>query len=175
MRNGGLTIGRCFDAIVDDVTSVDYREGESLAAHLKLDEGVLDVCIPAEATSTANQHLRTRQLWGTDVYTADSDIVAVLTHTGYYRPSGVMPPNLGAVRAVIRATPHPEDGYPSTSRNGIRSRSWGHIKEGCGFVVESARAVTSSGVEIDLTPNTMRRKVSPTFFPIEKEIGRAHV
>ena len=56
MRNGGLTIGRCFDAIVDDVTSVDYREGESLAAHLKLDEGVLDVCIPAEATSTANQH-----------------------------------------------------------------------------------------------------------------------
>ena len=169
MRDGGLTIGRCFDAIVDDVTSVDYREGESLAAHLKLDEGVLDVCIPAEATSTANQHLRTRQLWGTDVYTADSDIVAVLTHTGYYRPSGVMPPNLGAVRAVIRATPHPEDGYPSTSRNGIRSRSWGHIKEGCGFVVESARAVTSSGVEIDLTPNTMRRKVSPTFFPIEKE------
>lgn len=46
---------------------------------------------------------------------------------------------------------------------------WGYIKEGCGFVVESVWVVMSFGVEIDLTSNTMRRKVSLTFFSIEKE------
>ena len=131
---------------------------------------MLDVRIPAEATSTANQHLRTRQLWGTDVYTADSDLVAVLTHTGYYRPSGVMPPNLGS-----GARRHSSDAAPGRWLSPRRvvtvfDRGRGDTsKKGCGFVVESARVVTSSGVEIDLTPNTTRRKVSPTFFPIEKE------
>lgn len=146
-----------------------YREGESLASRLKIGEGALDVSIGAEAMSTTNQHLNTRQLWGTDVYTADSDLVAVLMHTGYYRPSAVVPQNLAAVHVVVRATPHPENGYPSSSRNGIRSRSWGTVKDGCGFVVESARAVTHSGAEIELTPNSNKRKLSPTFFPIGKE------
>ena len=155
-------------AATENATKVNYRQGESLAEHLKLNDGVLDVSIPAEATSSANTRLRSRHLWGTDVYTADSDLVAVLTHVGYYRPNGTVPPNLETVHAVVRATPHPEDGYPSTSRNGIRSRSWGSVRDGCGFVVESARAVTTAGVEIELT-NTSKRKVSPTFFPIEKE------
>lgn len=145
-----------------------YREGESLASRLKVSEA-LDVSIPAEATSTANHHLHTRQLWGTDVYTADSDLVAVLLHMGYYRPSAVLPQNLASVQVVIRATPHPEDGYPSSSRNGIRSRSWGTVKDGCGFVVESARTVMQSGAEVELVPNTNKKKLSPTFLPIGKE------
>jgi hypothetical protein len=156
--------------VKEETTRVTYREGESLAAHLKLGEGVLDVKIPAEATSSANAHLRTRQLWGTDTYTADSDLMAVLTHAGYYRPSATVPPTLAEVRVIVRAAPHPEDGYPSTSRNGIRSRAWGTMQDGVGFVIESARAVTSNNASIDLTPSAGTHKVvAPTFFPVEKE------
>jgi hypothetical protein len=158
---------------------VRYREGESFASKLTLSDGdavhgsrstVLEVCVPAGAATGANARLRARQLWGTDVYTADSDIVAVLTHCGYYRPSpAAAPVNLSELRCVVRAASHPEDGYPSTSRNGIRSRAWGTIQEGCGYVVESARAVTTSGASIALSANTSKRKVSPTFYPVEKE------
>jgi hypothetical protein len=157
-------------SVKEDVTHVTYREGESLAAHLKLGEGVLDVKIPAGATTSANAHLRTRQLWGTDTYTADSDLMAVLTHAGYYRPSATAPPTLLEVHVIVRAAAHPEDGYPSTSRNGIRSRAWGTMHDGVGFVIESARAVTSNDASIDLTPSAGTHKVvAPTFFPVEKE------
>lgn len=156
-----------FTTGAEDVTETRYREGESLAS--KIGDGALDVEIAAEATSSANRHLRARQLWGTDVYTADSDLVAVLMHSGYYRPSAVVPANLASVRVVVRPTPHPAEGYVSSSRNGIRSRSWGTVKDGCGFVIETARAVTNSGTEIELTPNVNKRKVSPTFFPMNKE------
>ncbi len=34
--------------------------------------------------SNANQQVRARQLWGSDVYTEDSDLVAALMHAGFY-------------------------------------------------------------------------------------------
>lgn len=178
-QRGGATGGACGDenkSAVEPVipaTVVTYREGASLAEHLKLDGAdgptAIDIAIPADATSSMNARLRARQLWGTDVYTADSDLVAVLAHAGYYRPTATVPQNLSEVHAVVRAAPHPEDGYPSTSRNGIRSRSWGSIRDGCGFIVESARVVTVDGATTALTPNASKRKVVPTFYPVEKE------
>ena len=56
--------------------------------------------------------MRARQLWGTDVYTEDSDLVAVLVHTGYYAlPSGAgaaPPPGLTELRATLRPVPAQE-------------------------------------------------------------------
>jgi Histone deacetylation protein Rxt3 len=34
--------------------------------------------------SGSNQQVRARQLWGSDVYTDDSDLVAALMHSGFY-------------------------------------------------------------------------------------------
>lgn len=34
--------------------------------------------------SGTNQQVRARQLWGSDVYTEDSDLVAALMHSGFY-------------------------------------------------------------------------------------------
>lgn len=120
---------------------------------------------PTVARASWLLQVRTRQLWGTDVYTSDSDLVAVLMHTGYYLPSLTISPSLLEVRAVVRALPL-EDGYPSTSRNGIRSRSWGAVRQGCSYKVESCRAVTVNGTSIDLEPSPGRvTQVVPTFFP----------
>lgn len=48
--------------------------------------------IAASAMSSANANVRSRQIWGSDVYTDDSDLVAVLMHTGYYGVNAVHPP-----------------------------------------------------------------------------------
>ena len=45
------------------------------------------VRIPANAITSSNPQVRARQLWGADVYTEDSDLVAVLMHTGHYTVS----------------------------------------------------------------------------------------
>jgi len=148
------------------ITQVQYKEGELLSDHLKTGDGtLLEVKIPAECTVSTNLQVRTRQVWGTDTYTSDSDLVAVLMHTGYYLPSLTIPPSLLEVRAVVRAMPQ-EDGYASTSRNGIRSRSWGAVKAGCSYKLESCRAVTVNGTSIDLEPSPLRiSQVVPTYFP----------
>ena len=120
---------------------------------------------PPPAPSPSHPQVRTRQLWGTDVYTSDSDLVAVLMHTGHYLPSMTIPPSLLEVRAVVRAVP-PEESYASTSRNGIRSRSWGTVRQGHSYKVESCRAVTVNGATIDLEAGANRvSPVAPTFFP----------
>lgn len=40
--------------------------------------------IPAHCLTSNNRQVRARQLWGSDVYTEDSDLVAVLMHCGYW-------------------------------------------------------------------------------------------
>jgi hypothetical protein len=49
---------------------------------------VLQVRIPAHCLTSNNRQVRARQLWGSDVYTEDSDLVAVLMHCGYWYHSG---------------------------------------------------------------------------------------
>ena len=38
--------------------------------------------VPAHCLTSNNRHVRARQLWGCDVYTQESDMVAVLMHCG---------------------------------------------------------------------------------------------
>ena len=77
-----------------------YKEGEALReqllAHFRPDAagaanaaggeagGAFEVRIPAHCLSGSNRQVRARQLWGSDVYTHDSDVVAVLMHCGYW-------------------------------------------------------------------------------------------
>ena len=67
------------------------------------------------------RQVRARQLWGTDVYTEDSDLVAVLVHTGFYAlPSGAgaaPPPGLTELRATLRPVPPQEGAQPPTARS----------------------------------------------------------
>uniref|UniRef100_A0A7S0CUU2 Uncharacterized protein n=1 Tax=Micromonas pusilla TaxID=38833 RepID=A0A7S0CUU2_MICPS len=125
------------------MVTVTYKEGDVLGEHLHAVGTLVEVKIPAESTVSGNPQVRARQLWGTDTYTSDSDLVAVLMHRGYYLPSAATPPSLVELRAVVRAVA-PLETYASTSRNGVRSRSWGAVRVGCSFAVESCVAVLSA-------------------------------
>lgn len=108
----------------------------------KMDQQV-DVVIPAKYLVSEHKNVRTRNLWGTDVYTDESDLVAVLAHTGHVALKAAAPktPLLVTLRAA-----DPQAVYPSTERNGVKSREWKEVHEGGCYKVE--RCIQWTGGEL---------------------------
>ncbi|CAG8554003.1 7750_t:CDS:2, partial [Acaulospora colombiana] len=139
----GLNLQRETHLIVknDDTLNMEGREERHLG-HLIYnpkeilpplefhENGLLEVWIPSKYLTWENMKVRNRFLWGTDVYTDDSDIVAVLIHTGLYNPpppkskwSSNQPDHDLCV--TIRVLPKLVQ-YTATIRNKYQSRSWGN-------------------------------------------------
>ncbi|PON35591.1 Histone deacetylation protein Rxt [Parasponia andersonii] len=169
-----------------EVSSVIYKVGECMQELIRLwkeyevsqtekngessNSGpTLEIRIPAEHVTATNRQVRGGQLWGTDIYTDDSDLVAVLMHTGYCRPTASPPPPaIQELRATIRVLP-PQDCYVSTLRNNVRSRAWG-AAIGCSYRVERCCIVKKGGGTIDLEPClTHTSTVEPTLAPVAVE------
>ncbi|CAL0299946.1 unnamed protein product [Lupinus luteus] len=171
-----------------EVSCVVYKVGESMQELIKLwkqyessqshmeQNGessnygpTLEIRIPSEHVTATNRQVRGGQLWGTDVYTYDSDLVAVLMHTGYCRPTASPPPTaIQELCATIRMLP-PQDCYISTLRNNVRSRAWG-AAIGCSYRIEKCCIVKKGGGTIDLEPClTHTSTVEPTLAPVAVE------
>ncbi|KAH9664600.1 zinc finger CCCH domain-containing protein [Citrus sinensis] len=169
-----------------ELSSVVYKVGECMQDLLKLwkeyeasqadkngeivnNGPTLEIRIPAEHVTATNRQVRGGQLWGTDIYTDDSDLVAVLMHTGYCRPTASPPPSaIQELRATIRVLP-PQDCYTSEQRNNVRSRAWG-AGSGCSYRVEKCCIVKKGGGTIDLEPClTHSSTVEPTLAPMAVE------
>mmetsp|Transcript_31535 Transcript_31535/g.52989 ORF Transcript_31535/g.52989 Transcript_31535/m.52989 type:complete len:424 (-) Transcript_31535:302-1573(-) len=170
-RQAAIRSGRSKSRTKDDKAPVMlYKEGEPLRdLHKYLGDGpedslLVEVRIPSEAVTCSNRQVRARQLWGTDVYTDDSDLVAVLMHTGFYLPAASPPPPaIFELRAFVRPLP-PQDGYDSKARNSIRSRAWGAARSGCSFRVEQCKAITPAGASVELDASLARAPAAvPTF------------
>jgi len=88
--------------------------------------------------------LERRGIWGTDVYTDDSDLGLVLIHAGWIRwmetgdsmDKDVIEVKVRVVPKLVR--------YFATERNGVRTRSWGNGHDGASIVVEGVKRVTVS-------------------------------
>ncbi|KAK6125636.1 hypothetical protein DH2020_040612 [Rehmannia glutinosa] len=171
-----------------DVSCVVYKIGECMQELIKLwkeyellqadkaCEGsqngpTLEIRIPAEHVTATNRQVRGGQLWGTDVYTVDSDLVA-----GYCRPTASPPPAATQeLRATIRVLP-PQDCYISTLRNNVRSRAWG-AAIGCSYRVERccivkvvSIVIQKGGGIIELEPClTHSSTMEPTLAPVAVE------
>ncbi|KAE9589703.1 putative histone deacetylation protein Rxt3 [Lupinus albus] len=171
-----------------ELSSVVYKVGENMQeliklwkeyvssqCHLEQNGGssnygpTLEIRIPSEHVTATNRQVRGGQLWGTDMYTYDSDLVAVLMHTGYCRPTASPPPTaIQELRATIRMLPS-QDCYISTLRNNVRSRAWG-AAIGCSYRVEQCCIVKKGGGTIDLEPClTHTSTVEPTLAPVAVE------
>lgn len=106
-----------------------------------------------------------RRVWGTEVYTDDSDLVGVLVHSGWVVPKFTSVASMyggggeaeeeekrmrrkgGGVRVTLRMVGRLVR-YVSTERNGVRSRGWGNGHDGGSLVVESVVRVEVSRVEV---------------------------
>lgn len=169
-----------------DVSAVNYKVGECMQELIKIwkeyesskadgasdsspSDPTLEIRIPAEHVSATNRQVRGGQLWGTDIYTNDSDLVAVLMHTGYCRTTASpLLPTITELRATIRVLP-PQNCYISSLRNNVRSRAWGSAV-GCSYRIERCSVVKKGGGTIDLEPClTHSSTLEPTLAPVAVE------
>lgn len=115
----------------------------------------VDVQIPQHEVVSANRHIKKRFLWGTDVYTPDSDAMAAAQHSGWYLP-GVHPTaGFQSVVVTLRVVPAPAR-YSSHNRNGIRSHSWGTSADSSrvAFEVTGARIISHNEPSSNDTPGS---------------------
>ncbi|PXF48310.1 Transcriptional regulatory protein rxt3 [Gracilariopsis chorda] len=107
----------------------------------------IHVHVPAEHLTPRNAALRNRLLWGTDFYTDDSDLVAILVHTGYY--SLHTTPPCDYLTVTLRVQPHQSNRSPhfiSSTRNSISSRYWPSTYKGARISVLFVNATHNNKV-----------------------------
>lgn len=111
--------------------------------------------------------LRSRKIWGTDVYTDDSDILAACIHSGWLRLGSTAPlfgtsaqddahnaqkrrrrrkkPTLDHRSLCITIVVAPKlIKYEGSLRAGVWSRSWGNSHDGVSFAIESVQLVDNA-------------------------------
>uniref|UniRef100_A0A061S8E9 Histone-deactylase complex 1 n=1 Tax=Tetraselmis sp. GSL018 TaxID=582737 RepID=A0A061S8E9_9CHLO len=159
----------------DALPSLSYQQNDQvdLAKHFDATEETgraVKVVVQAGALSKNNAKVKARQLWGTDVYTCDSDVVAIIMHAGFYSHLLANPPtSVSEAHVVVRTLPVQER-YPSRWRNGIRSRSWCGGLDGCSIKVEGCWLVTKTGTAVELQPAPEGVPgIMPTFMPTASE------
>ncbi|THG22496.1 hypothetical protein TEA_027731 [Camellia sinensis var. sinensis] len=101
-------VGECMQELMKSWKEYELSQADKSADNTQ-NGPTLEIRIPAEHVTATNRQVRGGQLWGTDVYTDDSDLVAVLMHTGYCRPTAAAPPPaIQELRATVRVLP-PQD------------------------------------------------------------------
>jgi len=104
---------------------------------------LVEVLLPSRYLTNESKAIQQRRLWGTDIYTDDSDLVAVLVHTGHVKLKAAVPkmPLLVSLRACPVQTT-----YASSERNGLRSRDWTETHTGVSYKVERCLQHTAGSV-----------------------------
>ena len=118
-------------AELDDGVHV-YQPNAGMPLEPKMN-ALLEVLLPAKYLTSDAKAVKLRQLWGTDTYTDDSDLVAVLVHTGHVKLKSAAPKTSLLVSLRICAS---QDSYVGTERNAIRSRGWEKEHPGVAFKIE---------------------------------------
>ncbi|AQK52177.1 hypothetical protein ZEAMMB73_Zm00001d050244 [Zea mays] len=160
--------GECMQELLKSWKEFDVTQDATIAESLQHGP-TLEIRIPAEFVTSTNRQVKGAQLWGTDIYTNDSDLVAVLMHTGYCSPTSSPPPSaIQELRATVRVLP-PQESYTSTLRNNVRSRAWG-AGIGCSFRIERCCIFKKGGGTIGLEPRLSHvSAVEPTLAPVAVE------
>lgn len=79
------------------------------------------VRIASEYLSHNNKAYLEKRIWGSDIYTSDSDIVCILQHSGYFEIKELAPTNIQGVSVFFRVSKS-RNTYNSTLKNGIKSK-----------------------------------------------------
>ncbi|KAJ8902944.1 hypothetical protein NDN08_006262 [Rhodosorus marinus] len=108
--------------ILPSVRKFIYRPLFSLPADTAPSSN-LEVRVPVEFFTSKNDGIEHRRLWGTDVYTEDSDLIAMLQHCGYVRPIEPVPLGLEELIVLLELLPNDSSNFRGTERNNLRSRS----------------------------------------------------
>ena len=128
------------------------------------------VHIYADHLTSANHAIKNRLLWGTHMYTEDSDIVAILLHTGHYVPPAAKSATFDFLSVRVRVDRHVRRKSPpfeASDRNGLRSRSWSCVYDG-GRLSVLGVSVFKNEKSYELHPN-----VEPRPVPLPRIVSRS--
>lgn len=111
------------DDFDDPVASIIYVPSGTMPKLSKYLGKLVDIRIASKFISLNNYHVQNRTLWGTDIYTDDSDVVAILKHSGRFLFRSTPPVGMVGVSVIFRVLPARSD-YEKSCRNSLTSRSW---------------------------------------------------
>ncbi|KAF9570218.1 hypothetical protein EC968_002097 [Mortierella alpina] len=143
-----------------------YDPGVLMPAVQGKENSLLEVRVASSYLTYDNYKVKKREVWGTDVYTDDSDIVAMLIHSGYYIPpisphsseqDSLQPTTLHHnfvpnplkhicpeydLAVTLRVMPKLLK-YQGSIRNRIKSRTWNTGHDGVSLRIESIRKLSA--------------------------------
>jgi len=142
-----------------------YQPCAALPALASKVNSLVEVLLPAKFLTSDLKSVKLCRLWGTDVYTDDSDLVAVLVHTGHVKLKQAAPKL--PLLVSLRVCP-PQQSYTGTERNGLKSRSW--TKEHCSvsYKIERCLQHTAGSVlapELSLLRPGTSRQIPGSIYP----------
>lgn len=82
---------------------------------------VIEIRIAPEYLSQSNKAFLERRIWGSDIYTSDSDAVCILQHSGYFKIRDLVPLNIKGVSLYLLVSKG-RAAYNSCYKNGIKSK-----------------------------------------------------
>ncbi len=138
----------------DPSALLTYIPGGSFPDLSFLMQRLVEVRIPAANLTTESYDVQTRQIWGTEEYTPDSDIVAMLIHMDKFPVTARAPKGIAGLSVVVRVLPG-RMRYAASKRNGLRSRSWPALTQS--YSLEIVRTATIPPDKADTLTLTTRR------------------
>jgi hypothetical protein len=88
---------------------------------------VIEVRIASEYLSQENKAFIEKRIWGSDIYTSDSDVVCILQHSGYFTIKELAPTNIEGVGVYFRVSKG-RTTYNSSYRNGIKTKKMSNFQ-----------------------------------------------
>ncbi|KAF8979822.1 hypothetical protein BGZ52_004538, partial [Haplosporangium bisporale] len=159
------------------------------------ENSLLEVRIASTYLTYDNAKVRKRELWGTEVYTDDSDVVATLIHSGFYIPpltptstdqDSLQPTgqhNFASLiqhicpgfdlAVTIRAMPKLEK-YQGSIQNRIKSRTWStDDHSGASFKIESIRKLPA-GEALNRGRGQSKRRIKESCTERQRVLANIH-
>jgi hypothetical protein len=109
---------------------------------------IIEVRVAAEFLSSLNKAYVENRIWGSDIYTSDSDMVCVLQHSGYYNINDYTPTEIEGLSIYLRVSKG-RAAYNSSLKNGVRSKKLNNY-HGHSIKVEGFSDRTFLGTEDEL-------------------------
>ena len=82
---------------------------------------IIEVRVASEFLSSLNKAYIENRIWGSDIYTSDSDMVCVLQHNGIYNINDYTPTEIEGLSIYLRVS-KARAAYNSSLKNGVRSK-----------------------------------------------------
>ena len=82
---------------------------------------IIEVRVASEFLSSLNKAYVENRIWGSDIYTSDSDMVCVLQHSGFYNINDYTPTEISGLSIYLRVSKG-RAAYNSSLKNGVRSK-----------------------------------------------------